>query len=111
MEMYARARGAHANEIMKKRSNRHCVDCGVCTIKLQEYYMVRHELWAQAGMDRNGGMLCINCLEHRLGRTLIASDFLDVPLNKADQISMGGRVWKMSRSDRLRSRLAKDQGA
>jgi hypothetical protein len=61
-----------------------CADCGMdttpCTgkrgcrhIGKWEHYMVHHELWAQAGMTT--GLLCIGCLERRLGRTLTAADF------------------------------------
>ena len=44
-----------------------CVDCGVNTHDADEYYMVHDELWAAAGMEPAGGMLCVGCLEQRLG--------------------------------------------
>jgi hypothetical protein len=34
-----------------------CVDCGVCTSAIDEYYMVHNEVWAAAKM--RAGMLCI----------------------------------------------------
>lgn len=49
-----------------------CQDCDVCTNDLDEYYMVRDDIWPLAP---NGGMLCIGCLEARLGRELNAADF------------------------------------
>jgi hypothetical protein len=71
-----------------------CSYCGENTILLDEYYMVRDDLW-----DRYGacdGMLCIGCLETRLGRKLTPADFNDIPLNFKDD---------RDRSDRLRDRL------
>lgn len=60
-----------------------CVDCGVDTFArgVDEYYMVHNEVWAAAGMLPRGGMLCIGCLEARLGRWLTAADFAPVPVN------------------------------
>lgn len=58
-----------------------CVDCGVNTHDADEYYMVHDELWAAAGMEPAGGMLCVGCLEQRLGRRLTAADFTDAPVN------------------------------
>ena len=55
---------------MKDRSSLLCLDCGVDTIAIDEYYMVTHELWANSD-----GMLCIGCLEKRLGRELTPDDF------------------------------------
>ena len=45
-----------------------CVDCGVDTDAIDEYYMVDDPVWQQAASDTTGH-LCISCLEHRLGRT------------------------------------------
>jgi hypothetical protein len=79
-----------------------CVDCGVNTapgmstraeiyqaivveskkgIELEingqsEVYTVRDAVWAKAGMEADGGCLCIGCLEVRLGRKLKPKDFL-----------------------------------
>jgi hypothetical protein len=52
-----------------------CADCGVDTFSTNEYYMVKDHVWAQA----QGGtkLLCIGCLEKRIGRTLTRSDFGD----------------------------------
>jgi hypothetical protein len=38
-----------------------------------EYYFVTDEIWKQAGAGK--GMLCIGCLEERLGRQLRFNDF------------------------------------
>jgi len=50
-----------------------CVDCG--EEKDGEYYMVPDELWAVSGMASDGGMLCLACLERRIGRLLVVEDF------------------------------------
>jgi hypothetical protein len=78
-----------------------CVDCGIGTLTIHEWYMVNDDVWEQAWAGRRKSwrvagqeILCIGCLERRLGRTLIASDFVPGNPNK-------GRV-----SERMRDRLA-----
>ncbi|PZR92286.1 MAG: hypothetical protein DI537_13960 [Stutzerimonas stutzeri] len=58
-----------------------CVDCTVNTSDTNEYYMVTDEVWTGVGMEPEGGMLCIGCLEKRLKRTLTPADFTGCPLN------------------------------
>jgi hypothetical protein len=58
-----------------------CVDCGQHTSLLKEYYHVHDEVWAKATTDETESMLCIGCLEERIGRTLEPSDFSDAPIN------------------------------
>lgn len=70
--------------------------CGVDTSTAGEYYMVNEHVWLKSGMQPKGGMLCIGCLEGRLGRKLTHEDFTDCPLNS------GGFC---GQSDRLRDRL------
>jgi hypothetical protein len=76
-----------------------CMGCGLDTNAIGEYYMVADQLWAQAASafasidDR--GMLCIGCLEQAIGRTLLQTDFKNVPLNY---------MWP-GQSARLRKRL------
>ena len=41
-----------------------------------EVYTVRDAVWAKAGMEPDGGCLCIACLEARIGRKLKPKDFL-----------------------------------
>jgi hypothetical protein len=72
-----------------------CKDCKVDTLAIDEYYMVTDEVWEMANPQRRG-MLCIGCLEDRLGRQLTASDFTDVPLNSG----------MFGFSERLAARLA-----
>ena len=51
------------------------------TGKEHEYYIVRDEIWARTGLKSQGGMLCIGCLEGRIGRKLSPTDFPDLPIN------------------------------
>lgn len=76
-----------------------CMDCGVCTNCNGEYYMVHDEVWYSAitAMDKRH-MLCIGCLEQRLGRLLTKDDFIDAPVNE---------IWLEVGSTRLKDRLQK----
>ena len=57
-----------------------CLDCGVNTALNNEYYMLENEVWQEAVPDQ-WGMLCLNCVELRLGRQLWPEDFMEAPLN------------------------------
>jgi len=57
-----------------------CLDCGRDTFVLCEYYMVSDELWDSVVFGR--GLLCIGCLEARLGHRLDPADFIDCPCNR-----------------------------
>jgi hypothetical protein len=57
-----------------------CKDCKIDTLEINEYYMVTGPVW-EAACPEYRGMLCIGCLENRLGRELTASDFTDAPIN------------------------------
>lgn len=57
-----------------------CVDCTRDTGRIGEYYMVHDDIWNSV-VTEGDGMLCITCLETRLGRELTKRDFTDVPLN------------------------------
>ena len=83
--------GRAANAERPRRSRRQrfefaCLDCGVDTAAIDEYYMVTDEVWASANPaddpdEPGAGMLCIGSLERRLGRKLTPSDFTDCPVN------------------------------
>jgi hypothetical protein len=63
--------------------------------------MVKDEVWYSAMTPRSKpAMLCIGCLEGRIGRLLMKDDFAAVPLNEMP-------FWR--RSDRLKSRLGSDR--
>lgn len=58
-----------------------CAACSINTLHIDEYYMVTDEIWLTAWPDKRG-MLCIGCLEDRLGRQLTSDDFTDAPINQ-----------------------------
>ncbi len=71
--------------MLHRNLNMICFDCKVDTEKINEFYMVHDHLWKQAVTNQNqreNRVLCIGCLETRLGRTLTADDFIDFPINK-----------------------------
>ncbi|MCW2929970.1 MAG: hypothetical protein JWM19_932 [Actinomycetia bacterium] len=94
--------------------DRRCKDCGEITVhgrwspgKAYENYAVHDNLWGQAGGGR--GLLCIGCLENRLGRQLNKDDFPDRFVN-----SLGPETDEYAWSDRtprLRDRLTRDAAA
>ena len=64
----------------KSRQRFLCVDCKVDTGKINEHYFIRTDLWLKV-MPTIYGMLCIGCLEKRLGRKLRKTDFTDAFIN------------------------------
>ena len=74
----------------------HCLECGANTGKIGEFYIVRAEVWLLAN-PAGDGMLCIGCLEQRLGRSLTRLDFTEAPCNHDE----------MPRSLRLLRRLGR----
>jgi len=72
-----------------------CLDCSSDTGKMHEHYFVQTDIW-MAAVGSKIGMLCVGCLEKRLGRMLKGSDFPDVHINDPKLYPM---------SDRLRSRI------
>jgi hypothetical protein len=56
-----------------------CQDCPKDT-RQDDYYMVHNALWAKVHPKING-MLCLSCLERRLGRRLRVDDFTDANIN------------------------------
>ena len=89
------ALGAMINYIQD--SNDLCIDCGVNTLLIYEYYMVHEHIWNQTGLGRYDGMLCISCLEKRINRPLNSKDFTNFPINTEP----------LMRSQLLTSRLTK----
>jgi Protein of unknown function (DUF2695) len=66
-----------------------CIDCGG---DFDEYYMVEDAVWAAAGLEPEGGILCIGCLEKRIGRTLMRCDFSDAPTNDPNKTNISARM-------------------
>lgn len=84
------------------RMTRHCEDCCVDVMGSDEYeYMVTDEVWRQSGLSPNGGKLCVECLEVRIGRPLVPEDFPDhLPINWDHMFSPSENI-KSRRGDRL----------
>ena len=52
-----------------------CCDCGKdCFIDDRDYYMIQHDLWEKHGVGE--GMLCMDCIEGRLGHKLTKEEIL-----------------------------------
>lgn len=64
---------------------------------MHEHYFVRTDIWLSV-VGSIVGMLCIGCLEKRLGRELNATDFTDCSLNTPQY---------EPKSERLMSRMRK----
>ncbi|WP_189456031.1 hypothetical protein [Streptomyces abikoensis] len=63
-----------------------CLDCGFLTAPLDgpdEWYMVHDSVWQCAGIAEDS-VLCVGCLEARLDRRLLHTDFTPVALNDPD---------------------------
>ena len=74
-----------------------CMDCNLNTLFNNEYYMINHSLWDSITVETKGnGMLCIGCVEVRIGRSLTGADFTDAPINQ---------VGFYNKSDRLLNRI------
>ena len=58
-----------------------CVECGVNTLQINEYYMLKNDIWDLAGAEQ--GMLCVSCFEALSNVTLTRADFTDYPINTA----------------------------
>ncbi len=76
-----------------------CVDCGKDTKNPKDYYMVKAVVWNKYGLGgsvdipkkkgggwfhktgESSGMLCVKCLETRMGRKLIKKDLYICELN------------------------------
>lgn len=72
-----------------------CMGCGVDTDAIDEYYMVQFEIWKTSVPKwAQRGILCIGCLEDRVGRELTTEDFIEAPVN-----------YTLDKSERLLSRL------
>lgn len=75
----------------KSRRKFLCLDCGVDTGKIHEHYMLKDSVWRKA-VNSNRGMLCIACIEARLGRLLRPNDFNDSYVNDPKFASMSMRL-------------------
>jgi hypothetical protein len=80
-----------------------CADCGIGTITLGEWYWLKADVWGQAWAGRRKPyhgkvpgqeILCIGCLEKRIGRTLCRADFDDASVNDPDDPTISERMWE-----------------
>jgi len=62
------------------RSKWLCLDCGIDTGKIGEHFFLINEVWSLTGLGHKG-MLCIEHVEKRIGRTLVPADFASVWIN------------------------------
>ena len=75
----------------KARKKFLCLDCNVDTGAIYEHYMLVDSTWYLIH-DSNRGMLCIGCIEKRLGRQLNANDFNDSYLNNPTTAPKSARL-------------------
>jgi hypothetical protein len=57
-----------------------CLDCRQDILLAGEFFGLRDEVWLKAN-PRDDGMMCIGCIEARLGRQLTPEDFEGTPLD------------------------------
>jgi hypothetical protein len=87
-----------------------CFDCGHNTWRSpQEYYAVTDAVWSMAcavepKLPDELGMLCVGCLEQRLGRELTRADFKDCGLTRNPRPRSSTRL--LDRLSRARSSVA-----
>jgi hypothetical protein len=101
---------AAAAERFTRYDDTPCSDCGAPTLSAEpgvraEYYMVHNEVWAAAGAKPADMVLCIGCLEKRLGRQLTPEDFSEAKLNDLSIANEVRYAWSL-RSERLTARLS-----
>lgn len=91
------------NSLLRRFRARHedkvqiCGDCGRDVRVIRSCYMLLRGLWEQYG---NGdGLLCMDCLEQRMGRQVVLDDFADTLVNaiylafhRERHLSQGPRV-------------------
>lgn len=53
--------------------------CQDCSTDNMDYYMITEDLWDKYGCDDR--MLCLDCLQKRMGRGLVISDFTNCIVN------------------------------
>lgn len=66
--------------MMTKNPNLDKFHCVYCESPLSDSFMVRDEIWAEAGFEKNE-VACFNCFEIALGRRATLEDFTDKPIN------------------------------
>lgn len=77
----------------KSRRKFLCIDCKIDTGKIHEHYFIKTDLWLKL-VGSKIGMLCIGCIEKRLGRELIPIDFENVWINNPKYEMKSERLMK-----------------
>lgn len=67
-----------------------CVDCSENT--QLEHYFAKPEVWFSLAKMTETGMLCIGCLEARIGRKLHKNDFTNAHINDPRRYSKTTRL-------------------
>jgi DNA replication protein DnaC len=68
-----------------------CLDCREDVSKIKEYCMLVDDTWYQIHNSERG-MLCVGCIETRLGRQLHAADFNSSYLNTSRSFERSARL-------------------
>lgn len=76
---------------MASRKKFLCLDCSVDTGKIHEHYMLVDTTWFSIHAS-NRGMICIGCVEGRLGRSLTPQDFNNSHVNNPKLYPMSSRL-------------------
>lgn len=59
-----------------------CMDCGKDTwVSVKDYYMVKDCIWEKYAWDVGEGMLCVDCMEERIGHKLTKNELTLCLLN------------------------------
>lgn len=98
-----RIRPRGQDQVWPERYDYPCDDCGMLTAPAggaHEWYMVEDAVWQEAGATAST-ILCIGCVERRLGRTLSRRDFPNVMLNDVDFQTHTKRLAERLRRDDL----------
>lgn len=74
----------------KSKAKWNCVDCKDNT--KYEHYFVNSNVWFKLARMPEAGMLCIACLEARIGRELKPDDFTDCHINNWKRNQMTSRL-------------------
>jgi len=83
-----------------------CEDCGS---DCDGYYMVQNDIWKTYGAS--GAMLCIGCLEKRIGRQLSQQDFIDLPLDEINPETQSFRLQDRLSTEPSKAAFSADGGS
>jgi hypothetical protein len=65
-----------------------CRDCGLDVTAAGHWHMLLDSVWARTGLGPEDGVLCLPCIEKRLGRRLVYADFRRT--NRSNRQDWGG---------------------